>query len=150
MSQLTAYPSVPPTFFTRWVRGDGNCMFAAFAKALGHLGPQDHLWARKLAVDYMRDNPSKFVPFVPEVDTAGANSFSEYLVRMGTVGEWGDHLSLTALAMATRSYVLVLKKRDTWGHMWTIVGDKGRSHHVFGLYLANGHYENLVVQGQTS
>ena len=72
------------------VRGDGNCQFRALADQLWR-NEDDHAELRALAVAQLRAAPSLYEGFVP-------SDFSSYCSSMAREGEWGDHVTLKAVA----------------------------------------------------
>lgn len=142
---VTIVPTVPPTFRTWWTQGDGNCQFSAFARAMG-MGQSQASEVRSTTVQWMRDHPGDFVPFVSTMSTP----FPEYLQAMSTQGEWGDNLTLTAMCQAYKAYVVVLKMMDNGDMMWTAWGDSETAEVVHWLYLSGNHYENLLFRDQIS
>ena len=136
------------SYHTNWIRGDGNCQFAAFAKGFGN-GRRTHDEVRLAAVHWMRDNPGDFVPYVPILEGCSQDySFRVYLEGMSKGGEWGDNLTLQAMCKVYKAYVLVLKVGQKGDMVWMQVGDIAKSQSVFWLYLNNHHYENLVDRTQ--
>ena len=97
-------------------------------------------------MQWMRDHPSDYVPFVP----GGTQAFRDYLRGMDKEGTWGDNLTLRAMCGAFKASVFILKEGQEGDRLWVDMGDKVGAVHVFGLYLHNQHYENLVSRGQVS
>lgn len=141
---VTPLDTVPPSYVTSWIKGDGDCMFRAFTEAL-NLG-LDHQEVRRDAVDYMRDHPEKYRDFIPLVRQDGQHqTWEDYLSQMSQDGTWGDNLALDAMCRMSPVHVFVLKKGDR-GWTWLEVGED--CHTCFWLYLHNNHYENLLAQSQ--
>lgn len=100
----------------------GNCLFNALSDQIyGH--QNRHAEIRKAVVQYMREHPDRFKPFVtvgkeqrrnPKRKNAGALSstlvfvpateaetdaaFEDYLARMAQAGTWGDNFEIQAFA----------------------------------------------------
>ena len=72
------------------VRGDGNCQFRALADQLWR-NEDDHAELRALAVQQLRAAPNLYEGFVP-------SDFAAYCSSMAREGEWGDHVTLKAVA----------------------------------------------------
>lgn len=138
------------THFTQWgawwsslkIKGDGNCMFSAFAEAHGGI---THKRARAKAVAWLAewDELDDWVAADPE--EAPYASGEEYLAAMCKDREWGDQIALKGLVEAYKVRVMVLKleyNRYTWSQQ----GDTGK---VIRLFCQGRHYELLysnVVQ----
>lgn len=148
-----AIKKVPPKFVTptkgvtychtRWVKGDGNCQFSAFARAVGN--GVTHTSARNSAIQWIMSHPSDFAPFIErERGQSQSQALANYLQKMSQSGQWGDNLTLEAMTRSHKAYVLVLKRSDT-GHMaWSRHGHRDSAVTLFWLYLANSHYEHLL------
>merc|ERR1719464_771305 len=76
--------------------GDGNCQFTSISDQLWKT-PQEHERVRSDVVAQLRSNPGWYSNFI---DTDCGESFDEYTARMAVVGQWGDHVTLQALADA--------------------------------------------------
>lgn len=134
--------STPVSYKTRWTKGDGNCMFRAFARALGGLSHQE---VRAGGVRWMRTHPEDFVHSMVDRGGGQEHALEEYLEKMSRDREWGDHHILQAMCVCYRAHVFVLKEGgQEGGQMWTEVGDRDISECTFWLYLKDSHYENLV------
>ncbi|WVR09275.1 hypothetical protein IAU60_006340 [Kwoniella sp. DSM 27419] len=122
---------------TKWTRGDGSCMFAAFAKALrgDELSATE---ARVAALDWARANPDALAAFVK-------GDYEAYLTRMSNPAEYGDHVMLEALCRAYTVAVSVVKKAEDGSLFWTRLGTAVTVTWSIPLYLENEHYENLVT-----
>jgi len=136
---LIRLPTRPVYLRTRWVNGDGNCMFAAFANAMGDIGTT-HKTVRREAIKWARRNINVIEPFVD--DDNGVNG---YLRNMARLVEWGDHIMLDALCQAYSVAVAVLKKAEDGSLVWLKVGRMEPDTRFLGLYLESEHYENLVT-----
>ena len=73
------------------VGGAGDCLFRAVSHQLyGH--PDLHFDIRISGVEYMRENPERFI------ESNSENSWSEYLGSMSRKGTWADGLIIQAIA----------------------------------------------------
>ncbi|XP_066288417.1 uncharacterized protein [Branchiostoma lanceolatum] len=82
------------------IPSDGNCQFAAVADQLERIGRGvwSHQDLRRMAVDYIRNNPVLPGPDPCRVaDFVDGQDLDGYLQHMGQEGVWGDHLTLLAL-----------------------------------------------------
>lgn len=143
---LRRVPTTPATFHTTWIQGDGNCQFSAFAMAIaGRKGSAKDM--RATAVAWMRQHAADFEGFVAPEDSTQPLYFNHYLQAMARNGEYGDHLTLTALCAAYDAHVLVLKYEDgKWSS--NDVGQRQGAKYIFCLYLSGDHYENLLLDSQ--
>jgi hypothetical protein len=86
-------------FFPCDVRHDGNCQFHAITdqialhreKFLPQHQQHNHITLRQLAVNHLRENLKLYSAYVPEIH-------EKYLHQMETKNQWGDHLTIVALA----------------------------------------------------
>ena len=129
----------PALYRTRWVDGDGNCMFAAFANAIGDT-TITHKTVRRAAVRWARNHRDFIGPFVPEDE----GPLPTYLQNMSRLGTWGDHPTLEAMARAYNVAVAVLKRTESGSLEWFKAGKWDEGTQYIGLYLEGEHYENLV------
>ena len=73
------------------VGGEGNCLSRAVSHQLyGH--PDLHFDIRISGVEYMRENPERFI------ESKSENSWCEYLGSMSRKGTWADGLIIQAIA----------------------------------------------------
>jgi len=92
LRELYSNPLIVP------VDEDGDCQFSSVLLA-GAVIDADAEGLRTRCVAWMCVNEEKFKPFLVQdtEDGLGAEDWGEYLVRMSTVGEWGDNLTLQAV-----------------------------------------------------
>eukprot|EP01017_Pseudomicrothorax_dubius_P002722 TRINITY_DN1019_c0_g1_i4.p1 TRINITY_DN1019_c0_g1~~TRINITY_DN1019_c0_g1_i4.p1 ORF type:complete len:364 (-),score=120.94 TRINITY_DN1019_c0_g1_i4:702-1793(-) len=91
--------------YMRDVDGDGNCLFRSIADQLEGT-ETNHKDYRMRAVDYMRDNPDDFRPYIDEDEI----KWDDYLAKMSKDAEWGDHMELQALSQALRVNIIIHMK----------------------------------------
>lgn len=128
---------------TRWIKGDGNCMFEAFARAHGDM---EASYARKKAVAWMLQNWEDLEPFHSAGDGQEHKSKDEYVRAMATNGFWGDDLALNALCGAFRVVVKVLKQVQPGEYYWMDAGQGDGQ--CLRLFLSGNHYENLFASDE--
>lgn len=139
VSHVPGVPFVSRVYKTSWIPGDGNCMFAAFARAINrNLSPRD---TRDAAVKTVEDNQDKYQGFLV------GQPMLFYLRNMSQPGTWGDNLMLQALCDTYSAHVYVLK-RQGGTFSWHEAGDRDRASCAFYLSLESDHYENLVGHSQ--
>lgn len=147
--QLTRINVRPPLFHTHWIRGDGNCMFEAFAKAVfsGNGGKAGEVRAR--AVQWVRENSEFTLPFIEEENgESGQESLDRYCMDMSRQGVWGDNLMLEALCRSHNVAMGVLKQE--YGRlMWSQHGVVNGHLNWVLLFMEHEHYENLLTTQDT-
>ncbi|CAK9785091.1 unnamed protein product, partial [Cutaneotrichosporon oleaginosum] len=138
-SRLTKHKVRPPFYSTKWTLPDGNCMFHAFAKAIGNI---NHRAARQAAVTHIANNRQSFAPYVD-------GNIENYIATMAALGEYGDHITLRALSTAFQVGIKVLEQRDNGEYRWVeAAGDRFRQFVV--LFYSGEHYENLIASEDVS
>jgi hypothetical protein len=143
---FTQITSTPTSWVTKWTKGDGNCMFRAFAKAY-QSGQYSHEDVREGAVHYIRTHEVDFVHFI-ENSSGHGHAFRNYLDRMERDKEWGDHLMLEAMCQYYKAHVFVLSVNVIGGQSWAEVGTLVDAVSSFWLYHKDNHYENLLSGSQ--
>lgn len=138
---LQSLPSLPLSYRTKWTKPDGNCQFIAFAKALR--GQVTHQDTRETAVQWISDHPWDFMEAIA---STGHADFVSYCDRMSALGQWGDDITLSAMAKAYQVSAYVLKMTPQ-GMVWL---DKSVSKPkaCIWLHLQDAHYENLLAMRQ--
>lgn len=160
-------PVVPAVYKTHWIRGDGNCMFSAIAKAMG--GDIGHDQVRTAGINWIRDHPADFIVRIahdiPE-DIYWAELKSQatiadpsrpimqalekgYLNVMKNLSVYGDDPILNAVCEAYSLHIVILQELDDKRATWMQVQCSGTEpQSVIWLHLRDLHYENLLVEGQ--
>ena len=80
---------------------DGACQFHAVSTAVD----EDAMAVRGNAIAYIRQHPADFEDFVE-------GSLEEYLIRMSDPCQWGDHVTLIAIAEHYKRPVRVISDRE--------------------------------------
>ncbi|KAG4431728.1 hypothetical protein IFR05_012783 [Cadophora sp. M221] len=146
------------------VRGDGNCLFRAICDQLyGHQNKHEHIRAN--VVDYMRQNPNNFKPFVevdgsqrhapsrrsaPKGSTKGSANeeidmaWNQYLASMAKPSTYGDHLALLAVAKTYDMDVMVHHQMANY-NVWIKAVDSPTAapRQIAHIALANEHYQSV-------
>ncbi|KAL5325688.1 hypothetical protein ACEPPN_006818 [Leptodophora sp. 'Broadleaf-Isolate-01'] len=146
------------------VKGDGNCLFRAMSDQLyGHQHKHEHIRAK--VVNYMRQNPNDFKPFVevggsrrhapsrksaPKGSTKGPSkdeidmAWEQYLRSMAKPATYGDQLTITAFAKAYNMDVLIHHQR-TINNVHTNVEDSPNAapRQIAHIAFANEHYQSV-------
>ena len=87
------------------VKGDGNCQFRSLADQL--FGTMErHEEVRRMAIHQLKTESDLYKPYVPE-------DFDQYVRTMSKDGEWGDHVTLQAVADLYGRKICVLSSYKT-------------------------------------
>jgi len=125
----------------RCIEEDGNCQFAAISDQLFGT-PKHHLAVRRIVTSQLRRFPDRYRPYVSEL------SYEEYVEDMSTEGEWGDHITLQAVADAYGFRVLLITSfpkepiLDIWARELT------SERVVYLSFWAELHYSSLYPIGK--
>ncbi|KAK6926754.1 OTU domain [Dillenia turbinata] len=72
------------------VQGDGNCQFRALSDQI-YRTTEHHKFVRQEVVNQLKSCPEIYEGYVPM-------AYGDYLKKMSKSGEWGDHVTLQAVA----------------------------------------------------
>lgn len=92
--------------YIKYMEADGNCMFRSIADQLVD-DPNQHLSYRKKIMEYIESNREHFSLFMEDDEP-----FDDYLARMNSSGEWGDHQELYAASQCLGTNVVVHQQQD--------------------------------------
>lgn len=141
-------PGLKDFAVTNFIEGDGNCQFYAVSMVLQG-NPDLHQDLRASAVTYMKDNKEDFQHFV--VLDGQHKTWDEYCTNMSKDKEYGDQLTLLALARKYQRNFLVVS--DSENHNSVLVvpvqGSEAKDEPYLPLYLNQLHYE-LVLKDDGS
>ena len=120
---------------------DGACQFHAVSAAVG----EDAETVRGNAIEYIRQNPADFQDFLE-------TPLEEYTKRMSRHDEWGDHVTLVAIAGHYQRPVRVISDREDQEHEVAPPRfDPTREENpIFVLFHAEVHYEAAVQDPSTA
>lgn len=91
------------------------------------------------AMEYMRQHESYFSCFFAE------GELQQYLVKMGQSKNWGDELTLRAVADACDCIIHVLAStKDNW-YIKYVPSSSSPSKHLFLTYISPVHYNALTL-----
>lgn len=151
-SSAKADAFVPPGFTYIPVEGDGNCMFRAFAVAMGGYDPfnqQNHLLYRQTAVQHMREHRSLFPHSdrlggtIAKVDEAYLDNMSTPAKGPGDTERWGGTAELYALSQFFQRKIIVHRPNTD---VLNVVAEKEygqfkpRGGDIHLLFIGEGHY----------
>lgn len=123
------------------VKGDGNCQFRALAHQLRG-SEADHRIVRELVVDQLRVFGELYREYVPD-------DYNEYCAVMAKDGEWGDHVTLKAVADVYNTRIVVLTSYE--GAVFTEIEPRHeeRKRPVLLSFWAEVHYNALQPQDES-
>ncbi|XP_011018726.1 PREDICTED: uncharacterized protein LOC105121693 [Populus euphratica] len=124
------------------VQGDGNCQFRALSDQIYNT-PDRHKIVRRQVVYQLKSHPEIYEGYVPM-------EYGDYLRKMSKSGEWGDHVTLQAVADAYGVKILVMTSfKDTCYIEILPVSQKPKGV-IFLSFWAEVHYNSIYFQGDTS
>jgi hypothetical protein len=88
------------------VGGGGDCFFRAVSHQL-YGNPEQHLDVRAAGVQYMRDNPERFIESNTE------NSWLGYLNNMSMQGTWSDAMIIQAVADQLKLRIVIAETHES-------------------------------------
>ncbi|EGG01534.1 uncharacterized protein MELLADRAFT_66970 [Melampsora larici-populina 98AG31] len=144
-------PGLKDFAVTNFIKGDGNCQFYAVSMLL-HGTTDFHEELRAHAVAHMESNKERYVHFI-DFDQHHSKSWEEYCTRMTQDKEYGDQLTLQALARVYQRNFVVLS--DSESHDSVLVypvrhDSKANDMPYLPLYLNQLHYEIVLKDHGTS
>ena len=83
------------------IRGDGNCLFRAFA-----FPNQEHVAVRARLVEHVQNNWETYRDFIESTEQ------ESYVSSMNDDGTWGDELMLCAFAQTFNEHVIVVSAEE--------------------------------------
>ncbi|KAI9086206.1 hypothetical protein K1719_031660 [Acacia pycnantha] len=126
-------------FAERKVPGDGNCQFHALSDQL-YDTPEFHKLVRRQAVNQLKSHPEIYEGYVPM-------EYGEYLEKMSKGGEWGDHVTLQAVADSYGVKIfLITSFKDTCCIEILPHFEKPKKV-IFLSFWAEVHYNSIYPQG---
>ncbi|KAK2418199.1 OVARIAN TUMOR DOMAIN-containing deubiquitinating enzyme [Trifolium repens] len=126
-------------FVENKVHGDGNCQFRALSDQLYH-APERHKFVRRHVVNQLKSNPEIYDGYVPM-------EYGDYLDKMSKSGEWGDHVTLQAVADSYGVRIFVMTSfKDTCCIEILPHFEKPKGV-IFLSFWAEVHYNSIYPQG---
>ncbi|MES1910515.1 MAG: hypothetical protein MHM6MM_009698 [Cercozoa sp. M6MM] len=121
----------------RDIAADGNCLFRSVADQLCNHSER-HAHFRALCVQYLRDNPDEFRPFVFDEE------YDVYVNRLARQGVWAGNLEIRALSLACQVHIIVHQEHPQPRFcVWhpTIPRTAENTAHL--LFVDNEHYASV-------
>ena len=112
--------------------GEGDCFFKSLSLQLCD-NSSHHLEIRAAGVQYLRDNPERFIESNVEI------SWLEYFTNMSMQGTWADHVIIQAVADAMNLIIHVIESVETFSDV-TLVHTSNMIQNPRSVYI--GHTAN--------
>jgi len=98
-----------------YIPADGNCQFASVAHQIG-IQELDHSHFRKLAVNWLDGNKQRYEGFLVLDGPFKYNNWNDYITKMKNDGNWGDSLTLLALANVIGRPITIFSSNTRFGN----------------------------------
>ncbi|KAL6554407.1 OVARIAN TUMOR DOMAIN-containing deubiquitinating enzyme 11 [Orobanche minor] len=122
------------------IEGDGNCQFRALADQL-YQNQDYHKDVRKDVVKQLKRRKNLYESYVPI-------EYEEYVRKMKSLGEWGDHVTLQAAADKFEAKIcLVTSFRDAC-YIEILPKDITPSRELWLSFWSEVHYNSLYQAGE--
>ena len=122
------------------VEGGGDCIFKSVSHQLYGDSHQlygdshHHLEIRSAGIQYMRDNPERFIESVLD------SSWSQYISNMSQPGTWADHIIIQAVADSMNLQIHIIESNPNFTEM-TLVEATSLTQNPRCIYI--GHIDEL-------
>ncbi|KAJ8439704.1 hypothetical protein Cgig2_009528 [Carnegiea gigantea] len=124
----------------RKVQGDGNCQFRALSDQF-YRSPEHHKFVRQQVVNQLKSHPESYEGYVPM-------EYGEYLQKMSKSGEWGDHVTLQAVADSYGVKIFLITSFKDTCYMEIIPRIQKSNRVIFLSFWAEVHYNSIYPQGE--
>ncbi|KAJ4979383.1 hypothetical protein NE237_010163 [Protea cynaroides] len=121
------------------VQGDGNCQFRALSDQF-YRTPDHHKFVRQQIVDQLKSHPEIYEGYVPM-------AYGDYLKKMSSTGEWGDHVTLQAAADSYGIKILVITSFKDTCYIEIIPNILKSKRVIFLSFWAEVHYNSIYPEG---
>ncbi|XP_054813041.1 OVARIAN TUMOR DOMAIN-containing deubiquitinating enzyme 10 isoform X3 [Prosopis cineraria] len=128
-------------FEERKVPGDGNCQFHALSDQL-YGTHEHHEFVRRLAVDQLKSHREIYEGYVPM-------EYGDYLVKMSKSGEWGDHVTLQAVADTYAVKIFLITSFKDTCCIEIVPHFEKPKRVIFLSFWAEVHYNSIYPQGDS-
>ncbi|XP_028776073.1 uncharacterized protein LOC114732862 isoform X2 [Neltuma alba] len=125
-------------FVERKVPGDGNCQFHALSDQL-YGTPEHHSVVRRQAVNQLKSHQI-YEGYVPM-------EYGEYLEKMSKSGEWGDHVTLQAVADSYGVKIFLITSFKDTCCIEILPHFEKPKRVIFLSFWAEVHYNSIYPQG---
>lgn len=97
------------------VGGGGDCFFKSVSHQL-YGDSNHHLEIRTTAVQYLRDNPDRFIESIVD------QSWLQYLFSMSMQGTWADHVVIQAVANSLNLKIHIIESNEQFSEITVLQG----------------------------
>ncbi|PIA32999.1 hypothetical protein AQUCO_04200028v1 [Aquilegia coerulea] len=123
----------------RKVQGDGNCQFRALSDQF-YRTPEHHKFVRQQVVDQLKSQPDIYEGYVPM-------AYGDYLKKISTRGEWGDHVTLQAAADSYGVKIFVITSFKDTCYIEILPNIQKSKRVIFLSFWAEVHYNSIYPEG---
>ncbi|KAF7818635.1 OTU domain-containing protein [Senna tora] len=127
-------------FVEHKVQGDGNCQFRALSDQLYHT-PEYHKIVRRQVVNQLKSHPEIYEGYVPM-------EYGDYLEKMSRTGEWGDHVTLQAVADSYGVRIFLITSFKDTCCIEILPHFEKPKRVIFLSFWAEVHYNSIYPQGE--
>ncbi|XWS55845.1 hypothetical protein CRYUN_Cryun09bG0035100 [Craigia yunnanensis] len=120
------------------VQGDGNCQFRALSDQLYHT-PDNHKYVRRQVVNQLKSHPERYEGYVPM-------DYADYLKKMSKSSEWGDHVTLQAVADLYGVRIFVITSFKDTCYIEILPNFQKSKGVIFLSFWAEVHYNSIYFQ----
>ncbi|ONK79496.1 uncharacterized protein A4U43_C01F6950 [Asparagus officinalis] len=123
----------------RKVQGDGNCQFRALSDQF-YRTPEHHKFVRQQVITQLKSHPENYEAYVPM-------AYTDYLKKLSTSGEWGDHVTLQAAADSYGVKMFVITSFKDTCYIEILPSDQRSKRVIFLSFWAEVHYNSIYPEG---
>lgn len=122
------------------VSGDGNCQFRSLSDQI-YRSSEHHKLVREQVVHQLKFFPELYAAYVPM-------AYDDYLKKISTAGEWGDHVTLQAAADAFGVKIFVLTSFKDTCYIEILPCAQKSNRIIFLSFWAEVHYNSIYPEGE--
>ncbi|XVE68835.1 hypothetical protein DITRI_Ditri09bG0101900 [Diplodiscus trichospermus] len=122
------------------VQGDGNCQFRSLSDQLYH-SEDHHRFVREQVVSQIELNPEMYRGYVPM-------AYGDYLKKMSKNGEWGDHVTLQAVADSYGVKIFVVTSFKDTCYIEILPHTQKSERIILLSFWAEVHYNSIYPKGE--
>uniref|UniRef100_A0A1D1Y089 ubiquitinyl hydrolase 1 n=1 Tax=Anthurium amnicola TaxID=1678845 RepID=A0A1D1Y089_9ARAE len=124
----------------RKVQGDGNCQFRALSDQF-YRTSEHHKFVRQQITNQLKSCPEIYEGYVPM-------AYDEYLNKMSSTGEWGDHVTLQAAADSYGVKIFVITSFKDTCYIEIQPCELKSKRVIFLSFWAEVHYNSIYPAGE--
>ncbi|PWA66572.1 cysteine proteinases superfamily protein [Artemisia annua] len=122
------------------VSGDGNCQFRSLSDQI-YRSTDHHKLVREQVVHQLKTHSELYAAYVPM-------AYDEYLKKISTDGEWGDHVTLQAAADVFGVKIFVLTSFKDTCYIEILPCTQKSKRIIFLSFWAEVHYNSIYPEGE--